>query len=92
MTILAYAGKDLSHWFKGGEWVRYTHPIVGSSTTYRPHGHGNRRPVVPSTKWRPYEKPWWHVDEYVLGKATAKTRPIRITNTLTGTFYNHVWQ
>ncbi|XP_075992877.1 cytochrome b5 domain-containing protein 1 [Anticarsia gemmatalis] len=85
MTILAYAGKDVSHWFKGDEWVRYTHPIVGSTITYQQHGHGIRQPVVPSTKWRPVEKPWWLNEELVVGKATAKTRPIRITNTLTGT-------
>ncbi|XP_047020938.1 cytochrome b5 domain-containing protein 1 [Helicoverpa zea] len=84
MTILAYAGKDLSHWFKDGEWRRYTHPIVGSSVPYHVHGHGVRQPVVPSTRWRPVEEPWWSSDKYVVGKATAKTRPIRITNTLTG--------
>ncbi|KAM3961305.1 cytochrome b5 domain-containing protein 1 [Aphomia sociella] len=84
MTILAYAGKDVSHWFKGEEWVRYIHPITGSITTYMQHGHGTQQPVVPSTRWRPYHDPWWMDDRYVVGKATAKTRPIRITNTLTG--------
>ncbi|CAH0701532.1 unnamed protein product [Spodoptera exigua] len=84
MTILAYAGKDLSHWFKNGEWVHYIHPITGSEVTYRIHGHSSRQPVVPSTRWRPLEEPWWDGDKYVVGKATARTRPIRITNTLTG--------
>ncbi|XP_026757775.1 cytochrome b5 domain-containing protein 1 [Galleria mellonella] len=83
MTILAYAGKDISHWFKGEECVRYIHPIVGSSTVYLPHGPGPEQPVVPSTRWRPQQNPWWTDGRYVVGKVTAKTRPIRITNTLT---------
>ncbi|CAB3221300.1 unnamed protein product [Arctia plantaginis] len=84
MSILAYAGKDLSHWFKGEDWVHYTHPIVGSKTTHMIHGHGSQQPVVPSTLWRPIEKPWWLNEKYMVGKATARTRPIRITNTITG--------
>ncbi|KAG6463928.1 hypothetical protein O3G_MSEX014159 [Manduca sexta] len=84
MTIVAYAGKDLSHWFEGDEWVRYTHPIVGSTTTYHLHGHPARQGVVPSTRWRPISKPWWLDESRVVGKVTARTRPIRITNSLTG--------
>ncbi|XP_063359176.1 cytochrome b5 domain-containing protein 1 [Cydia amplana] len=83
MTILAYAGKDISHWFRGDEWVRYTHPVTGAAAARRPHGLGTREPQVPSTKWRPYTKPWWLDDSLVVGKLTANTRPIRITNTLT---------
>lgn len=85
MTIVAYAGKDLSHWFKDCEWTQYIHPVVGTQTTYMPHGHPLRQPVVPSTRWRPLDgTPWWLNDDLVIGKATAKTRPIRITNTVTG--------
>ncbi|OWR45508.1 cytochrome b5 domain-containing protein 1 [Danaus plexippus] len=84
ITILAYAGKDISHWFKGEEWVHYTHPITGTTTVYQQHGPGNQQPVVPSTRWRPLTRPWWLDSSNVVGKVTAKTRPIRITNTLTG--------
>ncbi|CAH0406263.1 unnamed protein product [Chilo suppressalis] len=84
MTIVAYAGKDVSHWFKGEEWATYTHPVTMLETTYQLHGHGARQPVVPSTRWRPLKKPWWLNEDYVMGKATAKTRPLRIINTLTG--------
>ncbi|XP_026747766.1 cytochrome b5 domain-containing protein 1 [Trichoplusia ni] len=84
MSIVAYAGKDVSHWFRNGEWRYYIHPIIGSRTTLRVHGHGFSRPVVPSTRWRPMETAWWNTETYVVGKATEKTRPIRITNTLTG--------
>ncbi|CAG4913415.1 unnamed protein product [Colias eurytheme] len=84
-TVLAYAGKDVSHWFNGDDWVHYTHPIVGVSTPYHVHGPGYRQPVVPSTRWRPPCCPWWLNEGNVVGKVTAKTRPIRITNTLTGT-------
>lgn len=88
MTILAYAGKDVSHWFKGDEWIQYTHPIVGSRTSYHQHGPGYRQPVVPSTRWRPLNAPWWLDESNVVGKVTAKTRPIRITNTLTGMYFD----
>ncbi|KAJ2953040.1 hypothetical protein O0L34_g7430 [Tuta absoluta] len=84
MTIVTYAGKDVSHWFDGDEWIQYTHPVVNTCVPYMRHGHGSRQPVVPSTKWRPVVDPWWTNEAYVIGKATAKTRPIRITNTLTG--------
>ncbi|CAH2073074.1 unnamed protein product, partial [Iphiclides podalirius] len=84
MTILAYAGKDVSHWFKGEEWVKYVHPIVGSEIPYQRHGHGFRQPVVPSTRWRPIVKPWWLDESIVVGKLTSRSRPIKITNTLSG--------
>lgn len=84
MTIIAYAGKDISHWFHGSEWVQYIHPVACTTTSFRQHGHGFRDPVTPSTKWRPYEKPWWLDESLVVGSVTARTRPIRITNTATG--------
>ena len=84
MTILAYAGKDVSHWFKQDEWLHYIHPVAGSQTPYHRHGPGDEQPVVPSTRWRPLHKPWWLDDSNIVGKVTEKTRPIRITNTLTG--------
>ncbi|XP_053625297.1 cytochrome b5 domain-containing protein 1 isoform X1 [Plodia interpunctella] len=84
MTVVAYAGKDISHWFKSDEWVQYVHPIVGTRTPFMQHGPDKTKPVVPSTRWRPVEDPWWLDEKYVVGKATAKTRPIRIVNTLTG--------
>ncbi|XP_041977245.1 cytochrome b5 domain-containing protein 1 [Aricia agestis] len=84
MIVLAYAGKDVTHWFVDGEWVHYTHPIVGSRTPFHTHGAGNRQPVVPSTRWRPLVNPWWLDDSNIVGKLTSKPRPVRITNTLTG--------
>ncbi|KAJ8725951.1 hypothetical protein PYW08_004134 [Mythimna loreyi] len=84
MNLLMHAGKDLTYWFKDGDWVRHIHAVTGTKVTYRQHGHGFRDPIGPSTRWRPLCEPWWSGDKYVVGKATAKTRPIRITNTLTG--------
>ncbi|XP_047528041.1 cytochrome b5 domain-containing protein 1 [Vanessa atalanta] len=84
MAVLAYAGKDLSHWFNGDNWAHFTHPLVGSITPYHRHGPGNEQPVVPSTRWRPITNPWWLDENNVVGKVTERTRPIRITNTLTG--------
>lgn len=83
MTILAYAGKDVSHWFKEEDWITYMHPIVGSRIPFMRHGSSFDQPVVPSTRWRPIAKPWWLDETIVVGKLTARTRPIRITNTLT---------
>ncbi|KPJ19121.1 Cytochrome b5 domain-containing protein 1 [Papilio machaon] len=83
MTILAYAGKDVSHWFKAEDWITYVHPIVGSRIPFMRHGPSFEQPVVPSTRWRPIDKPWWLDDSIVVGKLTARSRPIRITNTLT---------
>lgn len=84
MTIIAFAGKDVSHWFKGQTWIHHTHPIITSETPYYRFGPGISQPVVPSTRWRPYVDPWWLDPKLVIGNATAKTRPIRILNTLTG--------
>lgn len=91
MTIIAYAGKDVSHWFNGDDWIKYIHPIVGSKIRYMLHGQGHQRPAVPSTRWRPIENPWWTDEALIIGKATAKTRPIRITNTMTGTRNHNTW-
>ncbi|KAL4707425.1 hypothetical protein ACJJTC_008610 [Scirpophaga incertulas] len=84
MTIVAHAGKDVSHWFQGQNWVTCMHPVTLLPTTYQPHGYGMRQLPEPSTRWRPLENPWWLDERYIVGKATARTRPIRITNTLTG--------
>lgn len=86
-TILAFAGKDVSHWFKGDEWVKYTHPITGVTGPYYRFGPGPEQPAVPSPKWRPLKKPWWLDEAIVVGKATAKTRPMRITNSITGLLF-----
>lgn len=83
-TIRAYAGKDISHWFNGDDWVMYTHPITGTHIPFLRHGPDSPYPVVPSTRWRPYDRPWWLDPGLVVGKVTEKTRPIRITNTITG--------
>lgn len=84
-TILAFAGKDVSHWFNGDEWIQYTHPITGMIGPYYRFGPGPQQPAVPSPKWRPLTKcPWWLDESIIVGKATAKTRPIRITNAVTG--------
>ncbi|KAG7307361.1 hypothetical protein JYU34_007546 [Plutella xylostella] len=85
MTVLAFAGKDISSWFKGDDWVHYIHPIAGTHTPFYRWGPDAKQPVVPSTRWRPYEEPpWWLDEKYVEGYVSAKTRPLRIVNTLTG--------
>ncbi|KOB69889.1 Uncharacterized protein OBRU01_16190, partial [Operophtera brumata] len=65
-TILAFAGKDVSHWFKGEDWVNYTHPLIGSASPYLPFGPARDQPVVPSTRWRPLSKVWWQNEDLIM--------------------------
>ncbi|RZC38158.1 cytochrome b5 domain-containing protein 1-like, partial [Asbolus verrucosus] len=68
-SILAFAGKDISHWFdeRTGEIQHFIHPVTGVEVPYCPHG---RLPdvsyEVPSVLWRPLEgNPWWKNDNYM---------------------------
>ncbi|XP_043677033.1 cytochrome b5 domain-containing protein 1 [Vespula pensylvanica] len=88
--IIAYAGKDISHWFDHNrdDIKYYIHPVTGVSVPYCPHGPipDVSDYVVPSTDWRPLNKcPWWLDEKYKLGKLTKNPRPCRIINVLTKT-------
>uniref|UniRef100_A0A1B6KHP1 Cytochrome b5 domain-containing protein 1 n=1 Tax=Graphocephala atropunctata TaxID=36148 RepID=A0A1B6KHP1_9HEMI len=87
--ILAYAGKDISHWFdpRTGDIVHRIHPVTGVRVPYTPHG-----PVPdvllqpPTTEWRPLDhKPWWFDPFYVVGYVTRAARIVRIMNVLAKT-------
>ncbi|KAI4460949.1 hypothetical protein MML48_5g00021099 [Holotrichia oblita] len=85
--LLAFAGKDISHWFdaKTGDIQHHVHPITGARVPYCPHGRIPHVEIqVPSTKWRPLsQKPWWFDDKrYMVGLLTKRVRPVRIVNTL----------
>ncbi|KAF5298195.1 hypothetical protein FQA39_LY02619 [Lamprigera yunnana] len=84
--LIAYAGKDISHWFdrRTREINHRVHPVTGVLVPYCPHGsipHIN--PEVPNTQWKPIHVPWWEDPNYVVGDLTKKVRPIRIRNMLT---------
>ncbi|EFA09863.1 Cytochrome b5 domain-containing protein 1-like Protein [Tribolium castaneum] len=67
--ILAFAGKDVSHWFdeKTGEIQHFVHPVTGVQVPYCPHGPlPHVACQVPSTTWRPLEgTPWWLDSNYM---------------------------
>ncbi|XP_022206273.2 cytochrome b5 domain-containing protein 1 isoform X1 [Nilaparvata lugens] len=86
--ILAFAGKDISHWFdaRTGDMKRHVHPITGALVQWTPHG---RIPHVgietAGTDWTPPPRlPWWMDSRYVVARLTAQERQIRILNMLTG--------
>lgn len=87
--ILAYAGKDISHWFdhEKNDIKYYVHPITGVLVPYCPHGPipDVIPSVVPANNWRALDKcPWWLDEKYKIGKLTKKARPCRILNVLIG--------
>ncbi|CAL7950757.1 unnamed protein product [Xylocopa violacea] len=88
--ILAYAGKDISHWFDHEKNdIRYrVHPVTGVLVPYCPHGPipDVIPSVVPTASWRPLNKcPWWLDEKYKKGRLTKNPRPCRILNVLAGT-------
>ncbi|KAF3423909.1 hypothetical protein E2986_11374 [Frieseomelitta varia] len=67
--ILAYAGKDISHWFdhEKNDIKYYVHPVTGVLVPYCPHGPipDVISSVVPCSTWRPLDKcPWWLDDKW----------------------------
>ncbi|KAI8900618.1 hypothetical protein BC833DRAFT_618363 [Globomyces pollinis-pini] len=86
--ILANAGQDISHWFdsKTGELKTQIHLLSGIETTSTPIGKFlDVGPHLPRTDWTiPNDfVPWWKDQRRCLGYLSAKTRKIRIVNTLT---------
>lgn len=87
--ILAYAGKDISHWFdhEKNDIKHYIHPVTGVLVPYCPHGPipDVIPSVVPCSTWRPLDKcPWWLDEKYKKGYLTKNARPCRILNVLVG--------
>ncbi|XP_069676964.1 cytochrome b5 domain-containing protein 1 [Periplaneta americana] len=86
--ILAFAGKDISHWFDRftGEIRHMIHPITGARVPYTPHGRIPHVGLhVPTTAWRPLQTlPWWADPKYLIGNLTQGMRNVRVLNVLTG--------
>lgn len=61
--LIAFAGKDVSHWFneRTGDIQHYIHPVTGVEVPYCPHGRiPDVHYEVPTTLWRPLDgPPWW---------------------------------
>ncbi|KAJ3081659.1 Cytochrome b5 domain-containing protein 1, partial [Quaeritorhiza haematococci] len=92
VPILRNAGKDISHWFdpQTGDVKTHVNPHTNTTTYYTPEGRFlHIPPPLPRADWVPpeldFETPWWMDREaYCIGRLSAKTRKIRIINTLTG--------
>lgn len=88
--ILKFTGKDITHWFDPAtkDIMTRIDPITNTEGYYLPMGRFVHVPCPPYMTPYKNEKeyqgiPWWRdVDRYVVGKRSAKTRFIRIINTL----------
>eukprot|EP00842_Homolaphlyctis_polyrhiza_P005281 jgi/Hompol1/5754/HPOL_002075-RA len=89
LPILKNAGKDISHWFdrKTGDLKVHIHPLTNCIVPYTPEGRFiHVAPPIPRGDWTgdAGTMPWWlDKEEYCIGNLSAKTRRIRIINTLT---------
>ncbi|XP_022109270.1 cytochrome b5 domain-containing protein 1-like [Acanthaster planci] len=85
--VIASAGKDISHWFdkKTKEIRTHVDPVTGCVFPYTPHGRFvHIPPPCPRTDWtNDFGRPWWKNDSFCIGILSAKTRFIKIINTLT---------
>ncbi|XP_077170485.1 cytochrome b5 domain-containing protein 1 [Paroedura picta] len=85
--ILEAAGKDISHWFnpKTKDILTHIDPLTGCLKYYTPQGRFiHIPPPLPRSDWaNDFGKPWWKDSKYEVGILSAKTRRIRIINTLT---------
>ncbi|XP_070623402.1 cytochrome b5 domain-containing protein 1 [Erythrolamprus reginae] len=84
--ILEVAGKDISHWFNPRTRDIQTHidPRTGCLKYYTPQGRFvHIPPPLPRSDWaNDFGEPWWKHPLYEIGTLSAKTRFIRIINTL----------
>ncbi|XP_040037581.2 cytochrome b5 domain-containing protein 1 [Gasterosteus aculeatus] len=87
LPIMEAAGKDISSWFdsKTQDVQRYVDPLTTCERYYTPMGRFvHIPPAGPRSDWATEVAPtWWRDERYQVGLLTAKTRWIRIINTLT---------
>ncbi|KAM3823931.1 cytochrome b5 domain-containing protein 1 isoform 1-T1 [Vipera latastei] len=85
--LLEVAGRDISHWFNPRTKDIQTHidPLTGCLKYYTPQGRFvHIPPPLPRSDWaNDFGVPWWKNPIYEIGILSAKTRHIRIINTLT---------
>lgn len=60
-------------------------PLTGCRIPYTPHGRFvHVPPPYPDSNWaNDFGRPWWRDESYCIGLLSAKTRNIKIINTLT---------
>ncbi|XP_029283816.1 LOW QUALITY PROTEIN: cytochrome b5 domain-containing protein 1-like [Cottoperca gobio] len=87
LPILECAGKDISCWFdpETKDVLRYVDPLTNCGRYYTPRGRFvHVPPPVPRSDWASdIGPPWWRDGCYDVGLLSAKTRWIRVVNTLT---------
>ncbi|XP_011726079.1 chromodomain-helicase-DNA-binding protein 3 isoform X4 [Macaca nemestrina] len=85
--IVEVAGQDISHWFdpKTKDIRKHIDPLTGCLRYCTPRGRFvHVPPQLPCSDWaNDFGKPWWQGSYYEVGRLSAKTRSIRIINTLT---------
>ncbi|XP_054565680.1 cytochrome b5 domain-containing protein 1 isoform X3 [Eptesicus fuscus] len=85
--IVEVAGQDISHWFdpKTKDIRKHIDPLTGAQRYRTPRGRFlHVPPQLPRSDWaNDFGKPWWQGSRYEVGRLSAKTRNIRIINTLT---------
>ncbi|XP_030656138.1 chromodomain-helicase-DNA-binding protein 3 isoform X4 [Nomascus leucogenys] len=85
--IVEVAGQDISHWFdpKTRDIRKHIDPLTGCLRYCTPWGRFvHVPPQLPCSDWaNDFGKPWWQGSYYEVGRLSAKTRSIRIINTLT---------
>ncbi|XP_056884025.1 cytochrome b5 domain-containing protein 1 [Takifugu flavidus] len=87
LPILECAGTDISGWFdpQTGDIRRCVDPLTHCARYYTPRGRFvHVPPSGPSSGWdTDFGQPWWSDERYEVGRLSAKTRWIRVINTLT---------
>eukprot|EP00053_Salpingoeca_punica_P000359 m.28331 g.28331 ORF g.28331 m.28331 type:complete len:222 (+) comp10256_c0_seq1:136-801(+) len=86
--LLTVAGKDISHWFDSatGEVKTHVDPVTGCTVAFTPRGRFiHVPPPCPRTDWAVNDGlPWWRDKKRCVGVLTARTRPVRVLNMLSG--------
>ncbi|XP_028998864.1 cytochrome b5 domain-containing protein 1 [Betta splendens] len=87
LPIMEFAGKDISSWFDPETKDVLTHvdPQTNCVRYYTPRGRFlHVPPPGPRSDWaNDVAQPWWRDGRFQVGLLSAKTRRIRIINTLT---------
>ncbi|XP_074555159.1 cytochrome b5 domain-containing protein 1 [Halichoeres trimaculatus] len=85
--IMQCAGKDISSWFdpETEDIRRHIDPLTNCERYYTPRGRFlHIPPASPRSDWASdIGLPWWKDKRYEVGLLSAKTRWIRVINTLT---------
>ncbi|XP_076580778.1 cytochrome b5 domain-containing protein 1 [Chaetodon auriga] len=87
LPIMECAGQDISSWFdpETKDVLKYVDPLTNCVRYYTPRGRFlHVPPSGPRSDWASdIGRPWWKDERYEVGHLSAKTRWIRVINTLT---------